>query len=1129
LAAAVVVAASATTTTMDRHHRALPLRSQYSLSDLVLASATRELHVGVSSGEKESPEMIELQKHYIKCLDEASESLAFKHLSMSIQLASNLSAQDTEPFVHIFSSLPDQGTGTLDLLYARKRIMQEVMFSSGEQTRSFKSMERSEKALNEQIQRIEETSSMVDGSIQVPLGEFFEDKDYGAIVSEAKDFRMFVPDLMEESKEPGESKHAGEFTFDKGLYPADASMYFQVHSRITNHDGNGSYELTGTGHVHLSTMIKRVLQERKKAGMRGETVDFVSLEVPLILNCVSSQSPDAKVVDHVSVSRNTGAVGDLESKGEALYEGTLFVHVNLEDEETHHFFDAFGAKERAFEHPSKRDITEGNFSHVANTMRYHVIRDMAPFIPEFTSNIPISVKESEVVQHADGRTEIIGEPIVRQAKGWVFQPSLKEGERIHAPYNKGTTHTTPGFTYYHDKMMQRLPDTRFILNTTRIVLDRWDMSEKDFIQATEVPVSKNEEGQMQISPKYVDVVNITSEILCAFPTAMNYRGDYADMNTAIRRAMRKSEGYFEHHRNFAHMEHATGLTRVPAVKVHTRSKWHASWDKDKKSGTEMFGDAMMDRSGDCEDFAKLINRVIAGIKSCNTTHPLVTSVQSVLDKYSAYSVLSSVTSASIMTAPDDGSSKASLFGEELNFAHEDSGDEVGSAKDLKANFGAHMFTVLIPKRMEERALEATKGTTYLKSSATISGGKKSSGATSEEITEHEEARFLADNLPPAVLEGTGPARALLLPQEAYHRGMREKVRAINAEMLRIEATARLMTGLSSEQLTSEALREANTIFSPFTLPIRGNTLVDINRDERVSSFYRMPVEMFRVEDGITDERVVPKELVAVQREINEKRGIEGSSMMMNLRLDFVEEEGEESDYFLSRVLPVQLKTRSDVDARNHAGETVVGYTYGINMTDIAHRREDLFGLLKTIRSSEEETQAIDDVMRHANPSMVMQTAPAKEIEDAERLAYRYEKKLNANIDKTLSRGYMGREEDLYTVNLYVRTDNVKYEQIDRLASHLADNGYTGQEAVRVVPESFARGHHLLRLSIPVDTTEAKQAFTSEDGTLTIENNALAENLDKPSDKMSREDRERLVELEEKKLIVKELRHVLSGK
>lgn len=1102
--------------------RTIPLLSHYCLSDLVLDSASRELNVGIKKGLVDPPDVLGVQKFYAKSLENARRTIPFSKLSMSIQLASNASTQNLDPFVHVFTSMPDQGTGILDLLYARKRITQELMFSYDEKSDMFSSLKEKEKAINEEIKDIEKKCNFKDGAIQVDLGDFFEDEDFGAIVSESKDFSINVPNLFS----PVNRNGSNVFSFGNNRYPPDSTVYFQVHSKIKNSENNDCYELSGTGHLHFSKMIKKVLNKMSNPNRRREEESYASIEIPLILSCVSSQDPKAELVKEVARSSSTGNFIEPYEENKALYEGSIFLHVNTKDKETENFFLQFLSedKKNIFDEVSRRDITEGNFPYVANLMRYHVIRDMSPFIPELTSSVPITVeyqkeKGSDIpeFQGSDNDDDEIfssniGDSIIiEERKGWVFQPSLKEGEKIHAPYNKGTTHAAPGFTYYHDKMMQRLPDTRFILNATRIVLDRWNLSEEDFIRNCNNPLKKTETGEFYFDPKYIDALNIVGEIICSYPTSMNYRGDYADMNTIVSERMRSNPKYFNNHRHLTHMDHATGLTRVPQVKPKHKSKW--SWDGSKKIGTEMFGDAVIDRSGDCEDFSKLINRVFSGIKSCNSTHPLIKSLQSVLDRYKGYSVLSSVTSASIM---GDIGNKTSKDIDSFEFETEYSNDEVGSYRDSKASIGAHMFSVLIPRKMEERAFESTKGIANLNSSSL---SRKSKANVDEET-------FIDDHLPPLVLEGTGPARALLLAQETYHKTIPDKIRAINSELLRIEATARLMTGMTSDQLTSEEVSQSPSIFNSFIMPIKGDNLVDYNPDERVSSFYRMPVEMFSVEDGYSDIRVTPKNVISVQYEIKKNRKNPNTIISINLSDPKEEDvkkmhEEYESNYFSHRSIPVQLKPRSEIDFENHKNDSIIGYTYGVNMTDIAHRREDIFGLLKTIKSNDEESQVIDDIMRHSAPSAIIQEAPVEEKRIAKGLALKYEKILNENIDETLSRGYMGREEDLYTINLYVRTDNIKEEQIVKLSQHLRENGYIGQDMVRVIPESFARGHHLLRISIPVDVTGSKQIY--------LESNALAERLNDPSIKDTRKEREEDIRRKEKKFLIKNLKALFSSK
>jgi hypothetical protein len=930
----------------------IPLRSHYRLADLVLSESTKELEDHVARGRVDMPEWVEVQKHHLKSLERAESNLPFHRLAMSVQMESALPTDhERQPFVHVFTSLPDQGVGTLDLHHARKDILQEIIFSNsidrGTRTEALRDMERE---IDERIDEIEKSGSIEDGTIQVPMGEFFKDEDYGATVSEAKEFSLFLPSLGKK-----------ETDFEDRHFPADTTIHFQVHSKVDNSERNASHQLTGTGFLHLSKLVKEVMNHASRG---GEEDYMVSVQIPLKLNSVSSQEPDAKTVYRVSSAR------DLQSENEQLYQGSLFLYVDLRDKDTQDFFHRF-TQGTGFSKPSRDDVTSGNFPHIATSMRMHIVRDMAPFIPQFTESIPISLEEEEE-PYGEGIGER-AEP--RVVSGWIFESSLPEGKGIHAPYNKGNTHTLPGFTYFSDRAMQRLPNTEFILHVASTVLDRWDMSEKDFIRCANNPVVKHEvSGELKLAPQYIDVLAITAETLTAYPTSMNYRGDYADMNTTIVKKLRSMEGF--DHETIHHLEHGTGMTRVPSVSS-TSSRWNPS----KKIGTEMFGDAVIDKSGDCEDFAKLIDRMVVGIQTSNSTHPLVKSLQMVLSNYEPYSVLSSVTSRNIREAPSTSNAPRRKKEEEevRHFEVAHSGVEVGSVEDLKAGIGAHMWTILLPSSMIEKAVRSTHR-----------------GA---EIADKHKT-FIQENIPPLILEGTGPALSLLLAKESYHSTMPDKVTSINTDLARLEALARMMTGFTSDQITTESMRGASTIFAPFTIPIQTNRIIDLNENERPSPFYRMAVEMFAVGK---DERIVPRALIQLEQR-------KDGSKPFPLAPSTSE---EEKRYWRARTIPVQLGPRNEEEVEG----PVIGYPYGINLTDLVHRREELFGLLETIRSSKDEQRVINNVMRHAPPSPVIRLAPKEERSKAESMARRVEKVLNFedsedSLQRTLSRGYMGRPQDL---------------------------------------------------------------------------------------------------------------------
>jgi hypothetical protein len=95
--------------------------------------------------------------------------------------------------------------------------------------------------------------------------------------------------------------------------------------------------------------------------------------------------------------------------------------------------------------------------------------------------------------------------------------------------------------------------------------------------------------------------------------------------------------------------------------------------------------------------------------------------------------------------------------------------------------------------------------------------------------------------------------------------------------------------------------------------------------------------------------------------------------------------------------------------------------------------------------------------------------------------------------------------------MYIRTDNLKDEHVRKLADHFADNGFVGQAPIRVNAESFTKGHHLLRVSVPVDVTGVKQLY--------FESDALAERLETPADRHGGTETQKAVLLRELKKLM----------
>lgn len=1096
----------------------IPTSTHYSLSDLVLDIHTRALQSRFGKERKGSPpEIGELRAMQIAELKKANHDLQFTELLFSLRLASNLSSHEKEPFVQVWTSLSDKGVGKIDIAHRIRDIQEE------ETPEAFADrLDRDSFIGDVESKRL----YMIDGTLQVPLSNFSRQEE--AVVSECSHFTVYVP-----SHRASSSEEKPKYAFARN-YPADASLHFQIHSNIGDANGNDAYALTGTGQMtfaQIATVVQDYVKAQEASGPQKEPNedDVPIIEIPMILNSVSDQDPHCKLVD--SVSKRDAALrhGSLDpaSRDEALYKGSLFLYVRTQIPQTRKFF----TEDLRFARPRDSDVTKGNFRSISDVLDMHVLRDMSPFIKSYTEQLAqVTVKEP------NGK-------VVKQ--GWEFEPSLPEAHNIHAPYYKVNGHTLPGFKYYHDEAMKRLPSAAFIVNVGKIVLARHGMTMKAFIQTANNPVLKTiGDNDVHINPKYIKVLRIVGEIATSFSTCMNYRGDYADLNSDT---VSMVEEHLQDPDRLHHIVHASGMTKRSRGKHPHR---YYRWDEDLKIGTEAFGNALMDRSGDCEDFAKLIVQILAGARSSTSTHPMILSIQSTLRHYTAFAVLGSVFGRKVSDGEESASKRhRTLIGDIV----------VGSKEDLRAGIGAHMYALLLPERNVLRALQSTSskvqrmpdGTelpSYVKEHISKEYlhkplrevGKyesESVGARTRRrrsVRVHESPGPGLDGLnkdqldafyrrlPPLVLEGTGPANALVNAVESYYSTMEDKRDAINETLLEVEAVTRLISSMSSDQVTSRAIQTNQSVFKPFTMVISTNRLVD-HLDVRISNFYRMLIEMYGIPDGHTDTSISPPSLgdlhrhyqKALHEEVARKNytgtgplyvtvgGWETASSAPvfykqteeSSRDDDDDEEEEENMYGMERVFPVQLKARmlSDQTLREigienlkeaheemRIHESIAHVTYGVNLTDVSHQDENI-GIMKTIKSLPYERKFIANVLTHTPPSPAFRLPPKQEKEEADRVAKRYDTILNKDIERTLSRGFFGH---IQSRSLYVRFDNVKEEDISRLADYLANNPFARK--AHAAAESFARGHHQLRITIDMDVSGTKQLY--------LESNTLAEHL-----------------------------------
>jgi hypothetical protein len=701
----------------------LATRSPYALSDDVIASKIKQLIKENYAGDeetfrKEMPSIEEMRKFYLSGLRSARTTLTFAQPKLKLRVVSNLASHERSPFVHVWTSLPGQGVGSMDIAFAEKELFEEERFSKSDPSEYFSKTEH-EREVDAFVKHTEASSPwIVDGTIQVPIEKF--ERHNGFNVSGFSDLALYFPKgdpISPSGEEKEEEDEIGDyidvvphpssscFSFEPA-YPADATIRFQVHSTIKNSEGKDTHISTGMGSVALADVAKRVqLYLGGDESVREKNGDIKPLDIPIILNSVSSQDPRAKLIadeDQVGEDEKEKGVVIPEKVGAALCTGSIFLYVNVEDEPTADFFN----NTCMFYGANKHDVTDGNFTEISTTNKVSVLHDMAPFIPQYTKTFT-----AEDVDGESGKDD---------EDGWEFKSTLPETKTIHAPYYK-CVETTSGFMYFHDRAMQRPPSPEFIINSTHIVLQRHGWKPEAFIHAVSNPVTvSSASGNYKINPAYVKALKITADTITAYPTSMPYRGDTADLNTDYKNivANRRTESaagtdlltgdlddkyeYFgmlaaEHHS----MVQAIGKSRVPAAN-HGKFDY---WDPQKNIGTEIFGDIGIDRSGDCEDFDKMITRIVCGIKSSNCSHPLIQAHQKVLSRYTAFSVLSSVTSRNVKEAPSGKGSHGLTTKDKSDLKAKgvtsdgltrDGDTVIGSKRDVESGIGAHMWGILIP-------------------------------------------------------------------------------------------------------------------------------------------------------------------------------------------------------------------------------------------------------------------------------------------------------------------------------------------------------------------------------------------------------------------------------------------------
>lgn len=482
---------------------------------------------------------------------------------------------------------------------------------------------------------------------------------------------------------------------------------------------------------------------------------------------------------------------------------------------------------------------------------------------------------------------------------------------------------------------------RYLEVLLRQSMARHNMSEQEFLDAAAVFGRPGRPSNNKVSD--AQLRKAVAVVATAFPMRVNmmrYVSDKAVLARSKRAVVVESFDQVDTRTDDSRDSGGASSYDVGINRTKTVAKTQAAVD-------EATGGAM-----DCEDGARdaavhfaLIADPGAGLPDSALRSEVVKSARLVAGHYAGMGVLSSVLSRNLGDSQQQGPNKGP--------------PGIGTAADGQVEVGAHMFTLLVPKRVlhanVHRALRA-KGV----SGARVDLGEAAQGLPPSPLASGQE-------LPIALCEGTGILHPFMLAQESYAYGHRAKVETAVAAVLEQEGQVRLRTAHSSTEIAEAAAEQAVAmedavakarrtakpgttvvvqppesslqISAPAALdrftPMHTQERVVGDREQRiVSSFYRTPAELYRVP-------------TAAELEARRRRN-----------------QGRPHQLVGDRMIPVQIGSRSS------DGASQTPYTWGLALSDILRQRS-FVGFLPTTEPSPTETRIVDRVHSHVAPAVAL--------------------------------------------------------------------------------------------------------------------------------------------------------------
>lgn len=455
---------------------------------------------------------------------------------------------------------------------------------------------------------------------------------------------------------------------------------------------------------------------------------------------------------------------------------------------------------------------------------------------------------------------------------------------------------------------------------------------------------------------------------------------------------------------------------------HLQRRW-----KSKISGSKYRDSVERDRNeavggaGDCEDLARdaavhftLIADNAAGIPdSAIRNYPVLAAARQIAHHYRAMGVLSSVLSRNLADAQQSRTSNAGGQSQSFvqptarcrcgsmggvasvgSFVDAASGEDqegtsmtsgstppIGSVGDRRVQVGAHMFTLLVPKRMLQvavaRAVDHARpesGTSVGFKDIDLGMTPPSSVGAADTPTQNRYETVPASTplsrgrgLPVALCEGTGILHPLMLPQEHYATAVQDKLDRATRVVMDQEAQVRMRTAKTSSELAAamvmmtdatHAARSSNSSRS------RGGAQPTSSASSSPGLMLRIPPAMDRFmpmheQDQLLDDpdqRIVPTfyrnaaemYLVPTANQLRSRRKRGRVAKPHRLTGD--------------RLIPIQIGSRSSVrkDPRT--------LRWGLPVSDILRQRRHV-AFLPTPEPHPDETHIVDSVYRHTAPAV----------------------------------------------------------------------------------------------------------------------------------------------------------------